>query len=495
MSKMVSIISSALIHLFLLFTTVHAKVSSGKLLLTGENSVHLLTKFAITANESGSFQLNLKIPTSKGMYTDERYLKLSLFNDDKNAWSKAKKVPLCWDKLKFAKGSYPIVFDTKEINGISYWVADVDAKLPQSKGDMYWYLTVSDCLLEQSYHSIMDAPEMEYKFVALNGGAHVSADEIGMNKLHMFQIVTSSGLFLWVIFKIIRAVTSSKGQIHVALLTVACAILCDVLSCVAELIHASIYALNGIGSYSFDCLASHFEAQCDALVALVLLLVGAGWTLPNDVVVAANQNVAMMGTHSWVQKTVSGFCSPFTMMEQLKDGNPAAVLVFMILVLHAGLAQWGRTFDDDFDTYHSLEHRPGRVLMWFRMSLGLMFLIVSASVRNNGRCPGSLQPFLKKFQIVGLSWFLSLPFVSMYVSSVMHPHQKHLALAIGATLVQSSSLASLVWLFTADKDASPYHRMCNIRTDNDGFSSFSATASGGKSSNVWKIGKTKVRLD
>lgn len=489
--------------LLLIATITDAKVSSGKLLLTGENSVHLLTKFAVSAKQSGSFQLNLKIPTSKGMYTDERNLKLSLFNDEKRAWSKAKSYPLCWDKLRYEKSNYPVVFNQKDINGISYWVADIDATLPESKGDMYWYLTLNDCLLEQSYHSIKDAPEMEYTFVALNGKSHVSADEIGMNKLHLFQIITSLGLLAWVFFKIIRAVTSAKGQIHVALFAIACAILCDVLSCVSELIHASVYALNGIGSYSVDCLASHFEAQCDALVALVLLLVGAGWTLPNDVVVAANQNLAMMGTHSWVQKTVYGFRSPFTMIHQLKDGNPAALLVLVILLLHAGLAQWGRTFNDDFDTYHSLEHRPGRVLMCFRMSLGLIFLIVSASVRNNGRCPGSLQPFLKKFQLVGLSWFLSLPFVSMYVSSAMHPHQRHLALAIGATLVQSSSLASLVWLFTADKDASPYHRMCNIRADNDGFSSLSAPSNGrnaassssSSSSNVWKIGKTKVRLD
>lgn len=476
-----------------------AKVSSGKLLLTGENSVHLLTKFAVSAKQTGSFKLNLKIPTSKGMYTDERHLKLSLFNDERRAWSKAKSYPLCWDQVRYAKDSYPVVFNAKDIGGISYWVADIDATLSEYNGDMYWYLTLNDCLLEQSYHSIKDAPEMEYTFVALNGESHVSADEIGMNKLHLFQIFISLGLFLWVFFKIIRAVTSAKGQIHVALLAVACAILCDVLSCVAELIHASVYTINGIGSYTFDCFASHFEAQCDALVALVLLLVGAGWTLPNDVVVTANQNLAMLGTHSWVQKTVSGFRSPFTMIHQLKDGNPAAVLVLIILLLHAGLAQWGRTFDDDFDTYHSLEHRPGRVLMCFRMSLGLIFLIVSASVRNNGRCPGSLQPFLKKFQLVGLSWFLSLPFVSTYVSSVMHPHQRHLALAIGATVVQSSSLASLVWLFTADKDASPYHKMCNIRSDNDSFSSLSAPNGGGKvssnSNHVWKIGKTKVRLD
>lgn len=346
------------------------------------------------------------------------------------------------------------------------------------------------------YHSIRDAPEMEYSYVVMNGDSHVSADEMGMNKLHFLQIGFSSLLLLWVAFKILRAVSSSKGQIHVALLSVALAVLFDIISAAAELIHSSVYVMNGIGSYTFDCLSSHFEAQCDAVVALVLLTVGAGWTLPSDVVIAGSNNMAMLGTSSWVQKTVSGFRSPIAALHQLKSGNPAAILVIMILAAHAVLAQWGRTFDDDFDTYHSLEHKPGRVLMWFRVICGGLFLAASASVRNNGRCPGSLQPFLRKFQIVGLAWFLSLPFVSMYVTSAMHSHQKHFTLALGSTLVQSSSLASLVWLFTGDKDASAYHRVSNLQTGNDTLSSSASMSLSGHSvPKMMTFGKTKVRLD
>jgi hypothetical protein len=35
------------------------------------------------------------------------------------------------------------------------------------------------------------------------------------------------------------------------------------------------------------------------------------------------------------------------------------VVALSIILVHAGLAQWGRTFDDDFDTHHALEHPPG----------------------------------------------------------------------------------------------------------------------------------------
>jgi len=480
---------------FLFAETVDGRVTSGRILLDGVNSVGVLTKFALSPNQPGSFILDLKIPTSKGMYTDERFLKLTLFNEDRGAWGKAKKEPLCGDKLRHAQSSRPIVFNSSNVNGETFWVAHVDIQIPESKSAMYWYFTLNDCVLEQTYHSITDAPEMEYSILVKNGDSHVSADEDGMNKLHLLQIMTSSALLLWVVFKAIKAVNSKSGQVHIALISVAAAIWCDIISCTSELIHSSAYAINGVGSYTFDCLASHFEAQCDAIVALVLLTVGAGWTLPSDVLITGKHNVSMMGTHSWAQKTISGFRSPIEAMRQLRNGNPAAIMVILILVLHAVLAQWGRTFNDEFDSYHSLEHKPGRVLMWFRVGLGIIFLAGSASVRNNGRCPGSLQPFLKKFQLVGISWFISLPFVAMYVSSAMHSHQKHFALVVGGTVVQSSSLASLVWLFTGDKDASPYHKLSNLQAGNETLSSSPLSSVGGGSSNIWKLGKTKVRLD
>ena len=91
---------------------------------------------------------------------------------------------------------------------------------------------------------------------------------------------------------------------------------------------------------------------------------------------------------------------------------------------------------------------------------------------------------------------ISLPFVSMYVSSAMHSHQKHFTLALGSTLVQSSSLASLVWLFTGDKDASAYHRVSNLQTGNDTLSSSASMSLSGHSvPKMMTFGKTKVRLD
>jgi hypothetical protein len=76
----------------------------------------------------------------------------------------------------------------------------------------------------------------------------------------------------------------------------------------------------------------------------------------------------------------------------------------MIVAVHAILAQWGRTFDDDFKTYHALEHPPGKALMILCFALGLIFITGMGAVRSgsHGRCPPSLLSFLTKFALVGL---------------------------------------------------------------------------------------------
>lgn len=487
--------------LFLLLIPYHltlAKVTSGKALLDGEKTEALLTKFAISANTNGLLDLKLTIPASKGMYTDERFLKVHFFVGQ--AWTvNASKAKTCSEKIRFATSSLPVTFNFGMEGNEEVWIANIEKKeLSAGNSVTYWYISLDDCSLEQFFHDAKDVPEMTYTIDIKNGKpdggyTHLSADELGMNKLHIAQILISSGLLLCVAFKLFKSMSSAQGQVHIALIAVGCAIQLDILSCLSEMIHAGYYTINGIGIYTFDCLASHFEAQCDALIALVLILVGSGWTLPSDVVVkGTEQNMSLLGTTSVIQKLVASLRSPTLTMHQLKSGNPASILLFTVILSHAILAQWGRTFDEEFDSYHALDHIAGKTVAFFRVILGIIFLIGAASVRNSGRCPSSLQPFLTKFQFVGLSWFLSLPFVST-ASSLVPYHKQHVVMASASAMVQACSLASLVWLFCADVSASAYHRVSTLTKKNTGLSDSSSSDSGG--GRMWKIGKTKIRLD
>jgi hypothetical protein len=464
---------------------VECKVSAGDLRLTGEKSEFLLAKFAISKNTIGTFDLKLSIPTIKGMYTDERYLRLHVFTED--AWHKHGKKSLCNEKVNFAKDALPIVFDLSKERGEQIWAASVNAKLDSSafSSAKYWYMTLDDCSLEVSYHSEKDVPAIHFEYVVKDGESHFSADESGMDKLHSVQVVVSLVLFLWIVMNVVSSFRRRQSQIHVALLAVASAILCDILSCISELIHSTWYSIDGIGSYTFDALASHFEAQCDAIIALLLIFIGSGWTLPTDIV---GGGINGSGKNNTVHNLVSGMRSPALAFQQLKKGNPAALLTMVIMALHAVLAQWGRTFDDDFDAYHSLEHLSGKALLWFRFSLAFIFLLAVNSVKSSGRCPQSLQSFLFRFSMVGVSWFIALPFMSMFVSSSLHYHQRHYAQSAGSALVQTCSLVSLVWLFTADSSSSGYHRLSKVQVENnDSLSSGALT--------TWKFGKAKLRFD
>ena len=273
------------------------------------------------------------------------------------------------------------------------------------------------------------------------------------------------------------------------------------LSALCELLHMAEFQYNGLGNYSLDALSGHFEAFSDSMVSLILLSIGGGWTLPSDVVGGG------LGSQKTTNNYMKGVRNPAgSLLALISSGGSAGdkkggIVALTIILLHAGLAQWGRTFDDDFDTYHALEHPPGRMLMSLRFALGCVFVTGVGMVRSGGRCPPSLMSFLTKFGLVGLSYFLSLPGVAMFVGSALPFHKRHQALHWGAAMVQACSLASLTWLFVGGADASAYHKLSRVGKHSEEEMTESIAASqhgvGQKSSRptMWRFGKTKIRLD
>ena len=298
--------------------------------------------------------------------------------------------------------------------------------------------------------------------------------------------------------RLIFNILSSKNKV-----VVMAACLTNALSAICELIHMTAFNFNGYGNYSCDALSGHFEAISDSMVSLVLLSIGGGWTLPIDVVGGGISKEALASTNKFfagVRNPAGSLLDLISSRGRSGDKKGGLVAIFIIL-LHAGLAQWGRTFDDDFDTYHQLEHPPGRALMLLRFILGLVFVTGVGIIRTGGRCPPSLKIFLTRFGLVGLSYFASLPGVSMFVGGVLPFHQRHQALHWGAALVQACSLASLTWLFIGGADASAYHRLSRVIKHGEGDMTESIASSqpmgngASRRPTMWRLGKTKIRLD
>mmetsp|Transcript_7819 Transcript_7819/g.19386 ORF Transcript_7819/g.19386 Transcript_7819/m.19386 type:complete len:522 (-) Transcript_7819:867-2432(-) len=496
---------------------VCAKIASGKLHLSGVKTESTLVKFAISAESTAKIDLNL---TSHGMYEDERELRLRIYTDDD--WPRVKRTPLCSEKVALAQRGVPIVFDGyggKLSDGREKYSARIQHEIKNPPNQMdrrrrtkmkdrsrYFYFTVDDCSLERSYHD-GKIPDIMYSISVMNvrpshspSGEpiydHLPADEGGIGILLVLTIFYSGALTLLLFYKLARTI---GGEVHVAILVVIAACLTNALSSVCELMHMTSFNSNGYGIYSVDALSGYFEALSDSMVSLVLLSIGGGWTLPTDVVGGG------MGKDVAVNKFMQGVKNPAGSLIGLISGGGSGdatggIVALTIILVHVGLAQWGRTFDDDFDTYHALEHPPGRALMLLRFILGLVFITGVGMVRSGGRCPPSLMSFLTKFGLVGLSYFASLPGVAMFVGSVLAFHQRHQALHWGAAMVQMCSLSSLTWLFTGGADASAYHRLSRVGKHDEGGMTESIASSqtmGGGSNRptMWRFGKTKIRLD
>lgn len=194
-----------------------------------------------------------------------------------------------------------------------------------------------------SPHQRYSIPKLHYRVETWNDGSHVSADESHLKTLHTITLLVSLLVAALLCFGVAIQLYETSS-VHAAMFWVLAAAVSDALSSFLEVIHLKLYVGNGVGSYFLDALSAHLEAICDGLIVLLLLSVAAGWTLPSDVVRVQHNGTIM-------QKIISGLKSPFGAFSSLSSTTYFAV---GIIVSHIALAQWGRVYNDDFDSYHDV---------------------------------------------------------------------------------------------------------------------------------------------
>jgi len=456
---------------FLLVRPGVAKVISGDFRLSGMNTEYVLGSFAISPQKVGHSSVTF---TSKQPYKMNKDLFLRLIRDDK--WPEFQKAPSCEQKVPFALISEQ--FSEERRKDIYY--TQVGMPLDNARDDRphYFYFVVTDCSLENFMHDDK-IPTLHFQLSVWNDGSHVSADENHLKMLHTVTFLVS-GIVAVLLAITIMIQFYEKDTVHAAIFWVMGAAACDCASSLFEMVHLSMYAHDGIGSYFLDAISAHLEALCDSLVALMLLSVGAGWTLPSDVL-AVQQNA------NGLQRMLGGLQSPFGAMTSL---TPTALLSVGIFLGHVVLAQWGRIYNDDFDSYHDLEHLPGKLLMLFRMVLGLGMLICCIQTRL--RCPASLRNFYLYLGIVGTVWFASLPVLTWIVNTFVPYHLHHRSIGIWGAILQSSAIMMLSLLVTSHK--SSYHKLSHISAAKDTLTDSLGTTDP-STPRMWTFGGSKVRLD
>lgn len=448
-----------------------AKVVSGDFKLSGLNTEYVLGSFAVSPKKVGHATMMF---TSEDPYQLSTDLFVRLIRDDK--WSSFQKAPSCTEKVPFSVINEKV---TQE-RGRKGYKAEIAMPLENSRDSRshYYYFVITDCSLEFFMHDNF-VPMMHYELKTWNDGSHVSADETHLKMLHTVTFLVS-GIIAVLLGMTIMIQFYEQDTVHAAVFWVMAAAACDCSASLFEIVHLSMYAHDGIGSYLVDAISAHLEALCDSLVALMLLSVGAGWTLPSDVL-AVQQNANAL------QRTLAGLQSPFGALTGL---TPTAVLSVGIFLVHVILAQWGRTYNDDFDSYHDLEHLPGKILMLFRVVLGLGMVICCIQTRL--RCPASLRTFYLHLGIVGTLWFQSLPVLTWIVNTVVPYYLRHRSIGIWSAILQTSAIALLSLLVTSHK--SSYHKFSHMSAVKDNLTDSLGT-SGTTLPRTWTFGSSKVRLD
>eukprot|EP00545_Synedropsis_sp_CCMP1620_P002627 CAMPEP_0119009404 /NCGR_PEP_ID=MMETSP1176-20130426/4339_1 /TAXON_ID=265551 /ORGANISM="Synedropsis recta cf, Strain CCMP1620" /LENGTH=509 /DNA_ID=CAMNT_0006961913 /DNA_START=70 /DNA_END=1599 /DNA_ORIENTATION=+ len=496
-----------LVVLLLQLQSTTARKKSGDFVLSGVNSEHVLGSFALSPHARGWFDLTL---SSEKMYDNEQNLKLQFFTDEN--WSQFLKATTCDEKVKLAKLSTRLSFDYVR-PPTNLWKSAVTDALHQEKEDRthYWYFVITDCSLEYQYRDGA-IPKLSYTFNVWNDVSgkptkgedsvqgiiqnkkvemsHLGADEVGIIGIHTVTMILSGLIGILMAALIFHRLVDTH-HVHLALFLVMAAAGCDSSSSLCEIIHLRWYTKNGYGWYLFDALSCHLEAMCDAMVTLLLLAIASGWTLPSDVVQVSTVQ------KSWISSLTGGLRNPMGALFSLNKGG---LLTIFIVATHMVLAQWGRTFNDDFDSYHDLEHLPGKILMIVRITLGVIML--ASSMHTRSLCPPSLSRFYGLLALVGTMWFQGLPAVTWICGWAVPYHLRHPTITLYGALLQTAALLLLSWLVSAHSTS--FAKLSRMQQQRDsGFTDSLAGSQsnlGGDSAEAaaptsWKIGKAKVRLD
>jgi hypothetical protein len=491
--------------LLLLPKGVLAKRTKGTFKLSGAQTEVVLSNFAVSP-EGG--RATFRIGCDE-MYENEKPLMLHVYKDD--VWAKFQKTPLCADKIKLAHHTSDLAFAFKGDGPLApaggKWQAVTTILLGEPSEDQlprstFFYFVVDDCSLERYFHDNKIPPltfvvdSWNYRTDRNNKirTTQLGAEESWLFDLHTITAFLSAVIFAWLFFNMTARFARKKNNntVHAAVLWIAAAAALDCASSIFSLFHLEIYHYNGVGIYTCDAVAAHLESLCDASIILFLLSLGAGWTLPSDVV----------GINPGANSIRGIFADMARPLGAVMKFNIVGILAVSIVGLHVILAQWGRMYDDDFESYHDFGHLPGRILMGLRFVLGFVFLGTTLQTRLNCRVQ-QLQSFYGVMAVTGFFWFQMLPALTFICNWMLPYYIQHPAVYVGSAILQSTSLVLLAWLVTSH--ATAYHQYSHMSSNEKGpnlteslsGSSLHGSLHGSQhSAREWKLlGNAKVRLD
>ena len=461
--------------------SVQAKISDGDFKLNGVSTERILTSFLVNP-KGATLELNI---SADRPYQSRLFFRA--YNDD--VWKKFKRASTCSEKIRYAQHSIPVKMERDpDKTQKGEWLATIKLEIDKNERltarNQHWYFVVDDCSLEEYFHD-NKVPKFHYHLSAQNYRGrlgrlktHMDAQQQEYPEWHAAAFLAAFATFVYLCLTAVWRLNSGAYEVHIAVMWILIAAACDMWGSIFEIAHLQMYHSNGKGSYVVDALAAYAEALCDSALVIVLLSVGAGWTLPP--------------AHS------AGVVNANAVQEAMQklSGSPNNIkLIGAVVGFHLFVAQWGRMTSDDCESYHDLEHWPGFVLVWSRVLGGMVFLgTVQQTIRRRQQ-NFDLVTFYKRYAVGGTMWFSGLPVLSWFCSAFVSAYRRGMVLTVSSTLFESISIVCMAWMVTSRRTA--FHRNSRMGTapKEDSLtdrlvSPQSPTAS------AWKFGKkSKLRFD
>jgi hypothetical protein len=323
--------------------------------------------------------------------------------------------------------------------------------LDQKERTHGWFIIAADCALEQ--YGTKVAP-MTYEVTLLNpGGDHLTADEHGMPTVYFLLslVMVSLGIYMIVLAK--KHARETNGKVHLVVKIFGACFSLQLGSIFAESIHLWFYRGDGMGVHTFDLLSELCEAFSSLLISFVLICLACGWTLVDS---AAD---AKKGS-----SVASLLRNPKSLLDRGRLlGNVIAITILAIVIASTVLVVANKSQEDDFTKFHDHESTPGKVLVSFRLVLGVLYLICFRTTvkqqAEKGIGGGTLGKFLKQLMVVGAAWFLSFPAL-VFTAGFLPMHWRHRYVAVGCLIIQSACLSGLAFQFLSG--SSTYSKLSTI---------------------------------
>jgi len=262
---------------------------------------------------------------------------------------------------------------------------------------------------------------MAYTFPFLNPGglwfAQFSYDQQGIGPIYIF----------FTIMYILLAIAHAVGVIqqwrteswHPIIRVLGLAIALQVVSTIAEMIHYSIYANNGIGAPGLLGVGDLMGMASEIVLMFLCILIAKGWAITTS---------------------------------YLTEKNIILIMTALLILAYLALFIWDRVGTDPASTMYFYDSIPGLIVVILRVGVLGWFLW---SLRNTIRLESlpEKRTFYMVFGICYALWFLALPGIVLiaYLLAATVRFRLIQGLSVSVDFVALAALAFLLWPSRASK--------------------------------------------